>query len=203
MSTTAVLVVDMQNGFLHPEGSLARAGMGLPDAEPVIRATEALLARARGAGLPVFYSRHVISAGGPEMSPRWRAAAAPAFAVEPRMLSHGSWDARILDRLAPAADEVVIDKNRYDAFLYTGLEDALRALGVERLLVAGVLTNVCVESTVRGALERRFEVAVAGDATAAYEGFRAPSLAAMSALFATVAPWSELLPSPDAERTMA
>jgi ureidoacrylate peracid hydrolase len=201
VSTTAVLVIDMQNGFLHPEGSLARAGMGLPDAEPAIRATEALLARARRSGLPVLYSRHVISEGGPEMSPQWRAAAAPAFAVEPRMLSHGSWDARILDRLAPAADEFVVDKNRYDAFLYTDLEDTVRELGAERLLVAGVLTNVCVESTVRAALERRFDVAVASDATAAYEGFLTPSLAAMSALFATVAPWSELVPSP--ERTLA
>ncbi|WP_189226130.1 cysteine hydrolase family protein [Saccharothrix coeruleofusca] len=203
MSTTAVLVVDMQNGFLHPEGSLSRAGMGLPDAEPAIRATEGLLASARASGLPVLYTRHVISEGGPEMSPRWREAAAPVLAVEPRMLSHGSWDARIIDRLAPAVDEVVVDKNRYDAFLYTDLEDALRGLEVERLLVAGVLTNVCVESTVRSALERGFDVAVASDATAAYDGFKAPSLVAMSALFATVAPWSELVPGPDVEETSA
>lgn len=193
MSTTAVLVIDMQNGFLHREGSLARAGMGLPDAERVVRVTQALLAAARASGLPVLYTRHVISEGGPEMSPRWRAAAAPAFAVEPRMLSHGSWDAQIVDRLAPAAGEVVVDKNRYDAFLYTDIEDILRGRGVERLLVAGVLTNVCVESTVRSGLERRFDVAVAGDATAAYDGFQAPSLAAMEAVFATVAPWSELV----------
>lgn len=202
MSPTAVLVIDMQNGFLHPDGSLTRAGMGLPDAEPAIRATQALLASARASGLPVIYTRHVISEGGPEMSPRWRAAAAPAFAVEPRMLSHGSWDARILDRLAPAEGEVVVDKDRYDAFLYTDLEDTVRGLGVERLLVAGVLTNVCVESTVRSGLERRFDVAVASDATAAYPGFLAPSLASMSALFADVAPWSELMPSPiDVART--
>ncbi|MTD57874.1 cysteine hydrolase family protein [Amycolatopsis pithecellobii] len=195
MPTTAVLVIDMQNGFLHPEGSLARAGMGLPDAEPAVRATRALLASARASGLPVLYTRQVVSEGAPEMSPRWRAAAAPALAVEPRMLSHGSWDAEIIDRLAPKTGEVVVDKNRYDAFLYTDLEDILRGLGTERLVVAGVLTNVCVESTVRSALERRFNVAVAADATAAYDGFLAPSLAAMTALYGTVAPWSELVPA--------
>jgi ureidoacrylate peracid hydrolase len=179
--------------------------MGLPDAEPAIRATRDLLAAARRSGLPVLYTRQVISEGGPEMSPGWREAAAPALAVEPRMLSHGSWDAEILDRLAPVEGEVVVDKNRYDAFLHTDLEDTLRGLGVTRLLVAGVLTNVCVESTVRSGLERLFDVAVASDATAAYDGFLAPSLASMRALFATVAPWSELIASPDTdtERTSA
>ncbi|GAA1383846.1 hypothetical protein GCM10009613_13790 [Pseudonocardia kongjuensis] len=197
MSTTAVLVIDMQNGFVHPEGSLGRAGMGLPDAEPTIAAIEALIASARASGLPVVYTRHVISEGGPEMSAAWRQAAAPAMAVEPRMLSHGSWDARIVDPLAPAAGDVVVEKNRYDAFLYTDLEDTLRGLGVDRLVVAGVLTNVCVESTVRSGLERRFDVAVASDATTAYDGFREPSLTAMGALFATVAPWSELVAGAD------
>jgi ureidoacrylate peracid hydrolase len=203
VSTTAVLVIDMQNGFLHPEGSLARAGMGLPNAEPVVSATEALIASARASGLPVLYTRHVISEGGPEMSPGWREAAAPVLAVEPRMLSHGSWDAQVLDRLAPEAGEVVVDKDRYDAFLYTDLEETLRGLGVERLVVAGVLTNVCVESTVRSGLERRFDVSVACDATAAYDGFQEPSLAAMRALFATVAPWPELLLDQHVERTFA
>ncbi|MFD5826614.1 cysteine hydrolase family protein [Lentzea sp. NPDC060358] len=194
MTSTAVLIIDMQNGFLHPDGSLARAGMGLPDVEPVVEAAGNLIASARGAGLPVFYSRQVISEGGPEMSAGWRAAAAPILAVEPRMLTHGSWDAEVLDRLAPEPGEVVVDKDRYDAFLHTSLEEDLRALGVTNLVVAGVLTNVCVESTVRSGLERRFDVAVASDATAAYDGFLAPSLASMQALYATVAPWSELLP---------
>lgn len=201
MSSTAVLVIDMQNGFLHPEGSLARAGMGLPNAEPVVRAAEALIASARASGVPVVYTRHVISEGGPEMSPGWREAAAPVLAVEPRMLCHGSWDARVLDRLAPSAGEVVVDKDRYDAFLRTDLEATLRGLGVERLVVAGVLTNVCVESTVRSGLERRFDVAVASDATAAYEGFQEPSLVSMSALFATVAPWTELMHSDERARS--
>lgn len=200
MPSTAVLVIDMQNGFLHPDGSLARAGMGLPDAEPATGAAEALIASARASGLPVVYTRHVISEGGPEMSPAWREAAAPVFAVEPRMLCHGSWDAQVLDRLAPAAGDVVVDKDRYDAFLHTALEETLRGLGVERLVVSGVLTNVCVESTVRSALERRFDVAVASDATAAHERYQEPSLAAMSAVFATVAPWAELVPSPGEER---
>lgn len=191
--STAVVVVDMQNGFLHPEGSLARAGMRPTGSEPVVSATGDLLGAARAAGLPVFYTRHVISEGGPEMSPAWRAAAAPIFAVEPRMLCRGTWDAEVLDALAAARDDAVIDKNRYDAFLGTDLEDRLRAAGVDRLIVAGTLTNVCVESTVRSGLERRFDVAVASDCTLADAAFQAPALASMAALFATVGPWAALL----------
>jgi ureidoacrylate peracid hydrolase len=195
--TTAVLVVDMQNGFLHPEGSLARASMGLSGSESAIEETAALLTAARADGLPVFYSRHVVSEGAPEMFPAWRAAAAPVLAVEPRMLCRGTWDAEVLDRLAPHAHDMVIDKQRYDAFLDTGLDAALRERGVDHVVVAGVLTNVCVESTVRSGIDRRFDMAVATDATAAYDGFHAPALAAMAALYATVAPWAELLREPD------
>jgi ureidoacrylate peracid hydrolase len=69
------------------------------------------------------------------------------------------------------------------------LDVVLRALGITRLLVAGVVTNVCVESTVRSAAQRDFDVTVASDCTAAADGFHQPALRGMEAVFASVSGW--------------
>lgn len=78
-----------------------------------------------------------------------------------------SWDAAVVDELAPREGEVVLDKTRYSAFYKTDLEERLRSLGIETLIVCGVTTNICVESTVRDAFFRDIRVVVPSDATAA------------------------------------
>lgn len=134
---SAVMVIDMQNGFVDKEGSLRSIGPALPGIDAVIQETRALLAEVRGAGLPVVYTRH-----------RWRRGFVDAplgiierFPSGTKPLEEGSWDTA---RLAPEPGDVIVGKNRYDAFLYTDLELILRALGVRRPLVTGVVTNVCV-----------------------------------------------------------
>lgn len=151
--------------------------------------TRALLADARAAGLPIVSTRH-----------RWRRGFVDApraiidrFPSRTKPLEEGSWDAAICDDLAPEPGDVIVDKNRYDAFLYTDLEQILCALGVRGLLVTGVVTSVCVESTVRSAHMRDYLVTVAPDCTAAPAGFHGPALAAMALAFATVAPWREAI----------
>ncbi len=185
---TAVLIIDMQNGFCHEQGSLPLAGMGLPNMPAVVGTTAELLAAARSEGVPVVYTRHVFR-------PDFLDAPARLFDMLPRSpepLVRGSWDAEVIDELAPTAADTIIDKNRYDAFLYTDLEVVLRGLGVTRLLVTGVVTSVCVESSVRSAEQRDFEVSVAADCTSAPVGAHEPALAAMAAVFATVGGWREL-----------
>jgi ureidoacrylate peracid hydrolase len=181
---TAVLVIDMQNGFISPGGSVPSAMGALPGIDAAADACASLLADARAAGVPVVYTRH-----------QWRPGYldAPATVLDrfppgARPLVAGSWDAAVADLLAPQPGDVLVDKNRYDAFLYTDLELVLRALSVRRLVVTGVVTNICVESTVRSAHMRDFEVAVASDCTAAPAGFHVPALASMAAAFASVAP---------------
>ncbi|MCA2220470.1 cysteine hydrolase family protein [Nonomuraea aurantiaca] len=188
MNAAAVLVVDMQNGFCHPRGSIASLGGELPDLSSVVAANEELLAAARAAHLPVIYTRHVFRPGLIDMPAR----SANLWPRDPEPLVRGSWDADIIDELAPAEGDHVIDKNRYDAFLYTDLEVLLRGLGVNRLLAVGILTNVCVETTVRSADQRGFDPYVASDCTTAYGEARDPALAAMSVVFATVGKWREL-----------
>ncbi len=78
-----------------------------------------------------------------------------------------TWDAEIVDELAPEPGDRVVDKTRYSAFYDTDLEQQLRDLKTEALIVCGVTTNVCVESTVRDAFFRDIRVIVPSDATAA------------------------------------
>lgn len=187
---TAVLVIDMQNGFCNPHGVLAtaRGETYVKDAARVIANNAELLAAARAARLPIVYTRQVFRPGLTDASPR----------VLDRLqntqpLIRQTSDAEIVDELAPRHDDWIVDKVRYDAFLYTDLELVLRSIGVRQLLVTGVATNVCVESTVRSADQRDLNVLVASDCTGASEGAHERALAAMSELFATVAPWRELL----------
>lgn len=185
---TAVLVIDMQNGFCHPRGSISSLGAELPDLPAVVAANTELLAAARAARVPVIYTRHVFRPGLVDMPVR----SAKLWPRDPEPLVRGSWDADIIDELTPAAGDHVIDKNRYDAFLYTDLEVLLRALGVSRLLFAGILTNVCLETTVRAADQRDFDPYVASDCTTAYGEARDAALTAMDVVFATVGKWREL-----------
>jgi ureidoacrylate peracid hydrolase len=157
---------------------------------PQVAETAALLTAVRAAGVPAVYTRHVFRPGQLDRPARLN----PAFPRVPTPPVRGSWDADIIAALAPHDADVVVDKNRYDAFLYTDLELVLRALAVTRLIVVGVVTHACVESTVRSAVQRDFDVHVAADCVAGPHPFYDHSLAVLAASFATVAPWRELAP---------
>lgn len=187
--STATIVIDMQNGFCHPKGTSAQHGLPLETAPAAIAATADLLAAVRAEDIPVVYVRHVFRPGLVDMPKRL----AGLWPRDPDPVVQGTWDAEIVDELTPLPGDHVVDKNRFDAFLYTDLEPLLRSLAVDRLLVAGCLTNVCVECTVRSAEQRGFDCYVGSDCTAAYGETHTAALAAMSVLFATVGPWRELM----------
>ncbi|MWA01633.1 isochorismatase family protein [Actinomadura sp. LD22] len=187
--TTAVLVIDMQNGFCHPKGSLPSHHIVLPRINEVVAQNVALLEEARSVGLPIVYTRHVFRPDYVEAQPRVRA----RLPMDARPLVRGSWDAEIIDELAPRPADHVIDKSRFDAFLYTELETVLRGMQVRRLLVSGILTSVCVESTVRSGQQRDFDMLVAADCCSAPERFHAPALEVMAEVFAEVGQWRALL----------
>lgn len=186
--TTATIVIDMQNGFCHPKGTSALHGLGLDTAPQAIAAAAELVAATRAAGLPVVFVKHVFRPGLVDMPARL----AGLWPRDPDPVVQGSWDAEIVDELTPSPGDLVIEKNRFDAFLYTDLEPLLRGLSVDTLLVAGVLTNVCVECTVRSAEQRGFDCYVGEDCTASYGDTHAAALTAMAGLFATVGPWRDL-----------
>lgn len=185
---TCVLVIDMQNGFCHERGSAARAGMTMKGMDDVVAEHVRLLDRARVARLPIIFTRYGWRTNGVDVDP------AMAAALGPEALRWGSWDAEIIDELPVDPADTVIDKPRFDCFLYTELDLVLRGLGAQRLLLTGTATNGCVETTARTATQLGYRVAVAEDATSALEGRHRPALTLIAAAFGEVVPWRAVIP---------
>lgn len=185
VGSTALVVVDMQNAFLHPEGTSAKMGLNYEALRAALPGTERLVERAREVSLPIIFTRYAYrpdySDGGiliQEIMPALREAGS---------LRAGTWDVEVVEELKPLPTELVIDKNRPSAFYGTPLESYLTSMGIRSLIVCGVTTNMCVESTVRDAAHRDYRVWVAEDATGEMESDRqSVSLKAMAWLFGRV-----------------
>jgi ureidoacrylate peracid hydrolase len=161
----ALLVVDMQNGFCDPEGSFPKIGRGLDGAQAAVRNAAAAVRQARAAGIPVIFTRHLYRPGRPDEG-RSLVTMSPELAGVDG-LAAGTWDAEVVSELGCGPDDLVVDKVRFDAFQWTSLEPLLRGLGVDDLVVCGVVTNLCVETTVRSAFMRDFRVTLLADCCAA------------------------------------
>jgi ureidoacrylate peracid hydrolase len=164
-ASTALLVVDMQNGFCHADGSLPSLGMALADADRSVRQSALAVEQARQAGLPVVFTRHVYRPGRADEGQNLSALSGQLADIDG--LATGSWDGGVVDELGWTPADLTVDKVRFDAFLWTSLDPLLRGLGVTHLQVCGVVTNICVESTVRAAFMRDYRVTLLGDACAA------------------------------------
>lgn len=161
----ALVVVDMQNGFCHPEGSYPRIGLGPEGAEDAVRNAAVAVRQARDAGIPVVFTRHLYRLGREDKGPRL-IRDTPAVS-QMNGLCSGSWDAEVVADLEWRPDDLTVDKVRFDAFQWTSLEPLLRGLGVTNIMVCGVVTNLCVETTVRSAFMRDFPVTLIEDCCAA------------------------------------
>jgi ureidoacrylate peracid hydrolase len=163
---STLLVVDMQNDFVHPEGATARwmrerfrqEGKELPSGpsltEQMVPRLQHLVAEARRAGVPVIWVRMEHDA-----ATRDRYTQSEGWLYCER----GSWGAEFYGDLGPAPGEPVVTKRRHSAFFGTDLEAALRARGVDAVLVTGTATQGCVEGTVRDANAHDFWAVVVGD----------------------------------------
>ncbi|WP_435158999.1 cysteine hydrolase family protein [Amycolatopsis sacchari] len=161
----AMIVVDMQNGFCVPEGSLPQLGMSLAGVEEAVANAAVAVEAARAQGMPVVFTRHVYRPGFADEGP-WLTGRSPDLAAVGGLLA-GSWDGDVVNALGRREDDLVVDKCRLDAFQWTSLEPLLRGLGATELVVCGVVTNFCVESTVRSAIMRDFSVTLLEDCCAA------------------------------------
>ncbi|MCZ7589891.1 MAG: isochorismatase family protein [Gaiella sp.] len=164
---TALLVIDMQNAFCHREGTLGVSGVNVEPAERAVPVVARLAAACRDAGVPVLWSRQVHFA---EDAGRARKRLPSHTAKRARVSAlAGTWDAQLVDELVPLADDpaLVFTKHRFGCFYETRLEAMLRMLGTEALLVCGVTANACVETTLREAYLRDYDVVAVTDAVAA------------------------------------
>jgi ureidoacrylate peracid hydrolase len=160
----ALIVIDMQNGFCRPEGFMNKIGLDYTTSEAAVGPVGRLLASSRDAGIPIFFTRYTLNE---DYSDAGLILELFPAIKEARGIVRDTWDADIVDELKPLPGERVVDKTRYSAFYDTDLEQQLRNLGVDTLIVCGVTTNICVESTVRDAFFRDIRVVVPSDATAA------------------------------------
>jgi nicotinamidase-related amidase len=151
---TALVVIDMQNDFVRQGGNLL-----VPDAEATIPAINGLVEFARSHAMRVVYSQDTHREGDPE----WQ--------IWPEHAREGSWGWEIVDALAPAEDETVIRKVRYDAFYGTPLDHLLRLWGVDTLVICGTVANICVHYTAASAALRWYHVVIPRDAVSALEPF--------------------------------
>jgi ureidoacrylate peracid hydrolase len=166
MTTTALLLCDLQNDFIHPDGAYARGGQGAAEivALPARLAPLAQSIRAKG-GLVIATQFTLVPGRGSEplISPHLKE-------LRPFLrkgdFAPGSWGNATVDALQPI--DVAIEKIAYSAFYMTRLEWVLRKLGVQHLVVGGIVTNGGVASTVRDAHVRDIGVTVLSDGCAAF-----------------------------------
>jgi len=162
----ALLLVDLQNDFLHRDGAYGRAGQRAPAIAALPARLRPLVERVRareGIVIATLFTLVPGRHGEPIIAPHLKQ-------LRPFLkkgdFAPGSWGQQLVDELAPA--DMTVEKIAYSAFYMTRLEWLLRKTGVERLLVAGIVTNGGVASTVRDAHVREFECEVLEDGCAAF-----------------------------------
>ena len=170
---TALVCIDFQRDFVEPGGFGETLGNDVSTLRPAIAPTERVLAAARDLGLTVIHTREGHRPDLADLFPAKRDRGAPTLRIGDegpmgRILVRGSRGHDIIPELYPAAGEVVLDKPGKGAFYATDLETILRARGVTHLILTGVTTEVCVQTTAREANDRGFDCLVLADCTGSY-----------------------------------
>ena len=145
-ATTALLVVDMLKDFFKEGGAMVLDG-----GEALYEPHRRLLAAVRAAGMPVLWLNQSLP---PDDS---------LFETRTVHCLAGSWGAEIVDELPVAESDIIIPKRRYSGFFQTTLDLSLRERGINTVIVTGVVTNICVRSTVHDAFFLRYKVFVPED----------------------------------------
>lgn len=142
---TALLVIDMQRYFKEV-------------AEPILDNVRALIDTCRSSGIACIYTRHghIDPAVDGGMLADWWG----------ELIIRDSYEWLLLDDITPKENEIIIDKNRYSAFYETPLDEIFAENGVDEIIICGVLTNCCCETTARDAYVRDYRVFFVADATA-------------------------------------
>jgi ureidoacrylate peracid hydrolase len=164
----ALVVVDMQNGFVSPEGSYGKLGMNISHYRSIIPKIRELIDYCRKVGIPIFYTEAVREASGIDLLTHVH-----ILLPKSREETHnvpicirGTWDGNTIDELKPTDEDHLIIKRRDGAFQDTELRMWLQSLGVNTLIFCGVDTSICVETSLREAFNLGYDVMLISDATA-------------------------------------
>jgi ureidoacrylate peracid hydrolase len=154
---TAIIVVDVQNDFCHPEGGLARKGADVGMVQEMMPYLHELLHAARSYDVPILFIQTFHEKA--TDSEAW------TLVTGAELCRTGTWGAEFFE-VAPLPTEIIVNKHRYSAFINTRLDTVLRTMNIETLVMTGVSTNVCVESTARHGFMLDYNIAFVKDACA-------------------------------------
>ena len=165
----ALLVIDMQNGFVSKGGSYDLMGLNISKYSDVVPSLKRLITFCRKVKIPIFYSQAVREESGIDLLTR-------SHRILPKsreerikrrpICIRGSWDAEIVEELKPNLDDHVVIKRRDSVFQDTEVEVWLRSLGIDSIIFAGIDTSICVESSLRDAFNHGYDIVLISDATA-------------------------------------
>jgi nicotinamidase-related amidase len=164
-SETAVVLIEFQNEMLKPGGKNYEWLKPVVDKNNVLANAVDLVAKAREKGItimhvPIWYATDVCEVG--------KAYGVGGYVKSVGAFKKNTWNTKIVDELTPVKGDVIIEGKRApDAFGSTNLDFVLRAMGIKNIAIAGFVTNICVESTMRSAYERGYNVFTMTDVTAA------------------------------------
>jgi ureidoacrylate peracid hydrolase len=186
---TALINVDMQRCFVEA------SWLASPDGAALVRTVNGLIRTCREAGTLVVHTRMWMAKDGSDLGVM--AELVPPFIVE--LYTEGAPTAELHDALDVAPDDLVVDKTRYGAFHGTGLAQQLRHRGIDTVIVSGIATNICCETTAREAAQHDFRVVFLSDGTATKEMNGVPAhdlqqatLASIGMVFGQIASVSEV-----------
>ncbi len=167
-SGTAVVAVDLQNDFTHPDGFSGSRG-DISRAAAVMGPNQRLLGAAREAGILVCYTQQVRRLDGSLDTAGFLAKITESLGgAEPRMCIEGTWGMEIDETVAVTPQDVVVQKHRRSGFAGTNLDTILRGKNVRTVVITGLALSGCVEATVRDAIELGYFVVVPRDCVADY-----------------------------------
>jgi ureidoacrylate peracid hydrolase len=194
---SALLVIDMQNDFCAAGGLVARDGRDISQAQQMAARLPAFIDAARAAGALVVFIRCLYTTEtNVYLSDVWLEQAARKRAggyTRIPVCCDGEWNGAFYGEVQPKKGDVVVTKHRYSAFHNTDLDLVLRSNGVRSVMLTGVVTNVCVETTAREAFVRDYYVVAVEDGCAAYvEADHTQSMSNIDRFFGEVAPMQDI-----------
>lgn len=153
--TTALILVDLQNDFLHPRGALYMGDEARRIIEPIRRLVDKAVSR----GVRLIYTQD------------WHPPDSPEFNIWPRHAVMDTWGSEIIDELKPKPASFIVRKETYDAYYGTGLDTLLKLLEIRHLVITGVVSNICVLHTIGSSALRGYKPYVPIDCIAALNDF--------------------------------
>jgi ureidoacrylate peracid hydrolase len=165
----ALLVIDVQNGFVSKGGSYDLLGMETSHYREVIPKIRDLINLCKNIRIPIFYTQAVRESSGIDLLTR-------SHKILPKsreerikkkpICVRETWDAEIVDEIKPSENDHVVIKRRDSAFHDTEIEVWLRSLKIDTLIFCGIDTSICVETSLRDAFNIGYDVVLISDATA-------------------------------------